>query len=263
VSELELCEVSVRVRQRELLSDVSLQLEPGGFLALVGPNGAGKTTVLRTALGLLAPCRGRVLLGGRDAARLSPRERAAHVAWLPQHADSTEPLSALEAVLSARYRFFEAASASERAASAALERVGLSGHAEARVTELSGGERQRVALATLLAQEARVVLLDEPANHLDPAQQLETYRLLGQLWSEGTAILLVTHDLNLLSQLGAPNEVQVMGLAAGRASFTSAYDSPELPARLSRLFGVEFSVIERSGRRVLLADGPRLQPAQP
>jgi iron complex transport system ATP-binding protein len=220
----------------------------------VGPNGAGKTTLLRAALGLITPSRGKVLLAGRDARSLKPRQRAAHVAWLPQHAGSSEPLSALEAVMAARYRFFEALGTSERAALRALERVGMAAHAAARITELSGGERQRVAVATLLAQEARVALLDEPANHLDPAQQLETYRLLGELWSEGTSILLVTHDLNLLSQLGATERVRVVGLAGGRVRFSASYDAASLPAELSQLFGVEFAALERAGRRVLLAN---------
>ena len=256
MSELELQGVTVRVQKRELVKDVSLKLEAGGFLALVGPNGAGKTTLLRAALGLVTPSSGKVLLAGHDVHRMKPRERAGHVAWLPQHAGSTEPLSVLEAVMAARYRFFEAQSASERAALLALERVGMGAHAAARITELSGGERQRVAVATLLAQQARVALLDEPANHLDPAQQLETYRLLGELWAEGTGILLVTHDLNLLSQLGATDRVQVVGLSDGRVHFNAGYDSPNLPAQLSQLFGVEFAALERRGRRVLLPNAP-------
>jgi iron complex transport system ATP-binding protein len=256
MSELELRGVSVRVQKRELVKDVSLKLEAGGFVALVGPNGAGKTTLLRAALGLVTPSTGQVLLAGQDVRHMKPKERADHVAWLPQHAGSSEPLSALEAVMAARYRFFEAQSASERAARLALERVGMGAHSAARITELSGGERQRIAVATLLAQAARVALLDEPANHLDPAQQLETYRLLGELWSEGMGILLVTHDLNLLSQLGAADRIQVVGLADGRVHFTSSYAAPNLPARLGELFGVEFAAIERAGRRMLLATLP-------
>jgi ABC-type cobalamin transport system ATPase subunit len=92
---------------------------------------------------------------------------------------------------------------------------------------------------------------------------LETYRLLGQLWADGIGILLVTHDLNLLSQLGATEKVQVVGLSGGRMSFITGYDAPDLPARLSELFGVEFSALERAGQRVLLAGGPRLGPARP
>ncbi|HWA76886.1 MAG TPA: ABC transporter ATP-binding protein [Polyangiaceae bacterium] len=258
MSALELCEVTVTAEQRALLRAVSLAIEPGGFVALVGPNGAGKTTLLRAALGLLTPTAGRVLLGGRDAREFTPRERAAELAWLPQHANGSEPLSALEAVMTARYRFAEPESASREAALRALSRVGMSAHASARITRLSGGERQRVAIATLLAQEARVALLDEPANHLDPAQQLDIYRLIGRLWAEGSTLLLVTHDLNLLSQVGATERVRVVGLSQGRIEFSTAYDAGELPERLTELFGVEFVALERAGRRVLVASGPRL-----
>jgi iron complex transport system ATP-binding protein len=255
---LELCDLSVTAQKRTLLRGVSLAIEPGGFVALVGPNGAGKTTLLRAALGLVTPSAGQVLLAGRDARELSPRERAAELAWLPQQANGNEPLSALEAVMTARYRFAETESASRKAALRALSRVAMSAHAAARITQLSGGERQRVAIATLLAQEARVALLDEPANHLDPAQQLDIYRLIGRLWAEGSTLLLVTHDLNLLSQLGATERVRVVGLAQGRVEFSTAYDAGELPERLTELVGVEFVAIERAGRRVLLASGPRL-----
>ena len=120
MNELELRGVTVTARSRELVQGVSLTLDSGGFIALIGPNGAGKTTLLRAALGLVQPSAGEVLLAGRDAQSLPPRERAAHVGWLPQHAGSAEPLRVVEAVMTARYRFSEAERASEKAARSAL-----------------------------------------------------------------------------------------------------------------------------------------------
>ncbi|HYO93541.1 MAG TPA: ABC transporter ATP-binding protein [Polyangiaceae bacterium] len=249
---LELANVSVHAGPRVLLSDVSLKLAPGEAIALVGPNGAGKTTLLRTALGLLRPHSGRVLLGDVEVSRLSPRKRAAAIAWLPQHTSVSEPLSALEVVVAARYRFDETRPRSEHAARGALERVRAGALADARITELSGGERQRVSLAALLAQEARLVLLDEPASHLDPAQQLDTYRLLGELCAEGLGVLLVTHDVNLLPQLGASERVALVGLTQGRCVFRTHYGAPELLAQLGELFGVPFVEYRHEDARVLL-----------
>jgi iron complex transport system ATP-binding protein len=252
VSELELSRVSVEVRGRPLLREVSLRLERGDLVALVGPNGAGKTSLLRAALGLLPLAAGSVRLDGADLATLSARERAARVSWLPQQAETREPLSVLEVVRAARYRFRESRKESLFAAESALSRVGISALVHARITELSGGERQRVRVAALLAQEARLALLDEPANHLDPAQQLDAYRLFRELWATGLGILLVTHDVNLLSAVGDVSRMRVVGLARGEKKFESTLDAGDLPAKLGELFGVEFASVDHAGRRLLV-----------
>jgi iron complex transport system ATP-binding protein len=203
VSALVLEAVSVRSGARTLVSEASLQLETGAFVALLGPNGAGKTTLLRAALGLLPLASGSVRVNGVELATLGARARAAELAWLPQHSLAADALPAREAVMAARYRFRETPVSTQSAAERALERVGLAHLAAAPRARLSGGERQRVAIAALLAQEARFLLLDEPANHLDPAQQAETYALLGTLAADGAGILCVTHDVNLLAYTAA------------------------------------------------------------
>lgn len=258
---LRLENVGVRIRGKQLLDAVSLELGPGQLTALVGPNGAGKTTLLRVAIGLTRPSSGRALLDGREVSDISARERAALVGWLPQHQAATEPLSVLEVVVAARYRFAEARVTSEHEACAALERVNARSLARAHVDELSGGERQRVHIAALLAQEPKVVLLDEPASHLDPAQQLEVYRLLGKLWEQGLGVLLVTHDVNLIDRIGDPARISVLGLSAGRRVFESRLGAPEFPRELGRLFGVRFASLEHQGRRVLLPEP--LEPGGP
>ncbi|RYZ46920.1 MAG: ABC transporter ATP-binding protein, partial [Myxococcaceae bacterium] len=150
--------VTVRARGRTLLDGVSLDVAPGEFVAIVGPNGAGKSTLLRVALGLLRPDAGKARVEGRDVADLAPKERAARLAWLPQRLEAAEPITALEQVVAARYRFPESRRASEAAAHRALAEVGAQDFAVRPVTELSGGERQRVAMAGLLAQETPWVL---------------------------------------------------------------------------------------------------------
>ncbi len=241
-------------QQRRLLDGVSLTLPAGELLALVGPNGAGKTSLLRATLGLTPLHAGQITLDGVDVTQLSPRERAARVAWLPQHSAAAEELSALEVVTAARFRFDEAFALSRREARAALDRVGVGPLAARPLARLSGGERQRVALAGLLAQAAPVLLLDEPANHLDPAQQLEVYRLLGDLWREGKGLVCVTHDVNLLRHLGRAAQVRVAGIGAGKLAFECRLDSPELPERLSQLFAVQMRDLDLDGDRILIAE---------
>jgi iron complex transport system ATP-binding protein len=251
---LRLEQVSVVRRGRTLLDHVDLTLEAGQLLALLGPNGAGKTTLLRAMLGLASVTSGAVLLGDADVAALSPRQRAARVAWLPQHSQAADELSALEVVMAARFRFDEPFAVTEREARHALTRVGVGAVAERALATLSGGERQRVALAGLLAQAAPILLVDEPANHLDPAQQIDVYRLLGELWQQGASVVCVTHDVNLLRHLGNPDQVRVAGVADGKWRFECPLTAPELPGELGALFGVHMHELSVGGQRVLLPE---------
>jgi iron complex transport system ATP-binding protein len=231
-----------------------LCVEPGEFVALVGPNGAGKTTLFKTALALFQPERGEVLLDGQPLAAMSPRQRASHLSWLPQNATLEEPLSAIEVVAASRYRFAEGHAASRKAALSALERVGASAYAERSVRDLSGGERQRVLLAGLLAQAAPILLVDEPANHLDPAQQIEVYRLLGKLWHEGSSLLTITHDINLLAHLSNGDKLRVIGLSAGRIIFEARFGDGDLPDKLGQLFGVRMRALGEGQGRVVVPE---------
>jgi len=252
MTELEFVDLSVKLGERTLLDRVSLRVAPGDFVALIGPNGAGKTTLLKTALGLRAPSSGSVRLAGSAIAEFDAKSRAALIAWLPQHIRAEEPVSGLESVAAARYRFRESHAQARRAAERALCRVGANAYANRRVTELSGGERQRVAFACLIAQEAEILLFDEPANHLDPAQQLGIYRLLGELWREGRSILCINHDVNLLHQVGDAARVRVVGLRAGRFLFDAPFDAAMLPAQLGDLFGVEMDALRGSEQRFIV-----------
>ena len=253
MAELEFRDLSVKVGARTLLDRVNLRVASGEFVALLGPNGAGKTTLLKTALALRAPSSGSVLLAGRAVSLLDARARAALVSWLPQQIRADEPVSALDSVASARFRFSETHATSQRAAERALERVGASAYAARPVSELSGGERQRVAFAGLLAQEAEILLFDEPANHLDPAQQLDIYRLLGELWREGRTLICISHDVNLLHPVGDAARLRVVGLRAGSVAFDARFADAALPAQLSALFDVEMSALTGEQQRFLVA----------
>jgi iron complex transport system ATP-binding protein len=246
--------VTVRARERTLLDGVSLRVAPGDFVAIVGPNGAGKSTLLRVALGLIRPDSGRAFVDGQDVFALTPRARAAKLAWLPQRLEAAEPITALEQVAAARYRFPESHRASEAAALRALAEAGAQSFASRPITELSGGERQRVAVAGLLAQETPLVLLDEPANFLDPAQQLELYTRMGQLWRAGRGILCVTHDVNVLAHTHAPGTPapRVVGLFQGRVAFERPHDAPDLGDHLGELFGVRMAGTHVDGHRVFV-----------
>ncbi len=186
------------------LAGVSLTVEPGEFVGVVGPNGSGKSTLVKLLSGYLTPRRGSARLGERELRRLSPRERARWIAVVPQDAPLAFDYTAMEIVLMGRAPHLGVLGVESRAdlavAREAMRRTGTEPFAARPLTELSGGERQRVLLARALAQQAPIMLLDEPTAHLDVNYQIETLRLLRSLHAErGATVLTVLHDLNLAS----------------------------------------------------------------
>lgn len=253
MTSLELRNATVTARGKALIEDVSLKLRAGEFVALLGPNGAGKTTLLKASLGLV-PCSGTALLDGRPVGAMAGRERAGLAAWLPQQSHLFEPISVFQFVRAARYRFSETRSQGDAAVLDALTKADVLGFMHRPVNELSGGEQQRVGVAALIAQDAPLLLLDEPANHLDPAQQIELYSLVARLWRGGRGVLCITHDVNMLRHLGSP-DVRVIGLSGGRAQFETTYGADDLAEQVGRLFNVRMETVTAGGQRLLVHQG--------
>jgi iron complex transport system ATP-binding protein len=184
---------------------VSFAIEAGEVFGVIGPNSAGKTTLLRLLTRVLQPGRGEVRLAGRPIRHLPHAELARQVAVVPQDAPRPFPFSVEQLVLMGRYphgpgRFFE--SGEDRAlAVAAMEATGVLHLAALPFEQLSGGERQRAMLARALAQQPRLLVLDEPTSHLDLRYQAETAVLLRRANVErGMTVLLVSHDLDLAAE---------------------------------------------------------------
>jgi len=185
-----------------VLRDLSLRVAPGEMLALIGPNGAGKSTVLRVASGLLAPRRGRAVLEGRDLMAISARARAQSIAVVPQESPLPSGLFVREMVSLGRTPYTRLllgpTAADRQAVEWAISAVGIEALANRFVDELSGGERQRVILARALAQQPRLLLLDEPTANLDLHHQVSMLELVRGLTREhGLAVLAAVHDLQL------------------------------------------------------------------
>jgi iron complex transport system ATP-binding protein len=187
-----------------ILYDIDLAIHAGEIVTIVGPNGSGKTTLLKLFGGLLAPREGQIELEGRDLRRLSHRERARRIAFVPQALMALPEVTSLDFVLGGRYGhlgLWRQIGARDRAvAEEALADADAAEFAGRLLSELSGGQRQRVLIARALAQEAGLLLVDEPTNSLDPEHQISVFDLLARLTCEGRGALVVTHDLNLASQ---------------------------------------------------------------
>jgi iron complex transport system ATP-binding protein len=191
-----------------LFEDLAVSFAAGEFAGLIGPNGSGKTTLIRILSGSLAPERGEVSLLGRPVGVIPPRERARLLAVVPQESRILFNFTVLEVVLmgrAARLGLFGLERPEDyRAARAALQEVDLAAQERRPLNALSSGERQRVLIARALAQEPRVLLLDEPTAFLDLKHRLQIYEILVRLnRSQGLTVVAVSHDLNLAARYGS------------------------------------------------------------
>lgn len=192
--EIRLEGVTVAFAARSVLRSVELRVSPGEALALTGPSGSGKSTLCLVLAGVLAPSRGRALLGGRDLASAEPGE----VGFIPQSHALVSGLTAAETVaLPLQARGVARAGTASRTSSA-LEAVGLFSHADRLVDRLSGGERQRVAIARALAGSPFVLVADEPTAELDPENREKVMALFRSLVEEGCTLVLATDDDEVL-----------------------------------------------------------------
>lgn len=204
-SEIELQELTFEYGSQTVLSQISFSVPKQSFTGIIGPNGSGKTTLLKCLDKTLTPTAGRVLLGGKDLARINLKELARKMGVVPQQSEVNFAFSALEIVMMGRYPFLNPFSRESREdwemGRAAMVATNTWELAARPINELSGGELQRVMIAQALAQNPELLLLDEPTSHLDVNHALEICELLRKLeQSKGLTILAVFHDLNLAAR---------------------------------------------------------------
>ncbi|HEY6746768.1 MAG TPA: ABC transporter ATP-binding protein [Mycobacteriales bacterium] len=195
---LSLQHASIAYGRSTVVEDVDGEVRPGSAVALIGPNGAGKSTLIKAVLGLVPVVAGRITVLGR-----TPAQARRHVGYVPQAdtLDADFPVTVAQVVLMGRYRMIgwarPPAARDRRIAAEALAAVGLSDRARERFGTLSGGQRQRVLLARAIAQQPRLLLLDEPFNGVDAVSQDALLQALARLRAEGAAVVVSTHDLAL------------------------------------------------------------------
>jgi iron complex transport system ATP-binding protein len=241
--------------ERRVLESFDLVAEPGRLTALLGPNGAGKSTALRALARLLRPLHGEVTLDGRDVWQLPRRSFVPHVAFMPQTETAGWPMTVEQVVLLGRLPhrgwLLPYAREDREALRTALRQVEITGLRGRWLDSLSGGERRRAMLARALAQNAEVLLLDEPGAHLDLRHQLELFTLLRRLTRErGVAVVLSLHDLNLAS-LFADRAVL---LSAGRIVAQGRSRQVLTPELIHCAFGIEVEIVAhpRGGAAMVL-----------
>jgi iron complex transport system ATP-binding protein len=200
---LEFRDVSFRRGSRLLLDRLSFSIQAEEMVALLGPNGVGKTTLLKLVSRLLQPSEGTVLLEDKPILSWSRRELPRCIALVPQELELAFNFRVEEIVAQGRVPYlplFGSTTATDRrAVESAMEAVDIVGLRHRIFSELSGGERQRVKIAIGLAQQPKLMLLDEPTQHLDIGRQIELIALLRRLNQRGITIIAAVHDLNLVA----------------------------------------------------------------
>lgn len=202
---LELREVSFSYGTAAIFDGISWQVEQGNRVAVIGANGMGKSTLLRLATGLLAPARGAVLLDGRPLHKMRRRNVAQFIAFVPQQLVVPFDFTVEQLVSQGRTPYLRALHnlriEDYRAIDEAMIRTQIT-HLRSRIfNQLSGGEQQRVKIAIALAQQPKLLLLDEPTQHLDIGRQAEILELLLKLNNEGVTIVAAIHDLHAVQRV--------------------------------------------------------------
>jgi iron complex transport system ATP-binding protein len=249
VSAIELRDVTVELGGRPVVDRVSATIERGEWLALIGPNGAGKTSLLR-AIARLVPFSGSIALEGRSTATMHRAELSRLLAVVPQEPSTPPWMTVSEYVLLGRTPHLgplaKEGARDREAAGRALVRLGLLDFRERRLGTLSGGEKQQVVVARALAQEARIVLLDEPTAALDIGHQQQALELLDALRAEsGLTLVAAMHDLTLAAQYAD----RMLLLDQGRLAADGAPDDVLTEAAIAAHYGASIDVV-RVGDRV-------------
>lgn len=244
-------DVEVEIAGTPILRGADLVLWPGELVAVVGPNGAGKSTLVRAVSGLQGTSGGEVLWQGRPIGGIRGREFSKLRAFVPQRMPVPAGITVREAVTIGRSSHLKMLGRLTRrdrdAIGLALARAGVERFAERTLTTLSGGELQRVQIAIGLAQEAPVLIADEPTSQLDLGATIGVAGVLRGLAADGLAVLLVVHDLSLALAIADT----VVVVSEGRTVASGRPAAVLTPERLSAVWGADARLTEHEGRTAL------------
>ena len=239
---------------KPVMERLDLSIETGTITAILGPNGAGKTTLLHLALGWLRPRNGSVLLYGEPLQDFSRRELGRWMGLVPQSENTPFEYSLLEYVLLGRTPYLAPlAMPSEedvQISSDKLEEVGLGSLFNRSVTSISGGERQLVLIARALAQQPKILLLDEPTSHLDLSNKGRLVHLLRQLQERGVTIIFTTHEPDVASALAT----HMVLMRKGEILTTGVTGDVMTGRNLSELYHMSIEVKKIDGKHIVLWD---------
>ena len=249
---LEIKNITFRYYRRAplILDNINLTLEKGEIGIILGKNGSGKTTLFKNILGIEKPESGSISYDGKDLLRLSRRERAGYIAYVPQDIQFGD-LTVYDTVLMGRMAYFglRAGKEDEKITEEVLNDMGLTELASRNANELSGGERQKIAIARALVQEPKLLIFDEPTGNLDIANEQLILKEAKKVAKEkGIGILTSLHDLNQALDLGT----KFFFIKEGKIVYSGG---PEIVTKevIKEIFNADVEIIEHDGRSIIIA----------
>jgi iron complex transport system ATP-binding protein len=244
--------VSFAYNGTDVLKDVSLEFGASGVTGIIGPNGSGKTTLLKCLDRLLKPRVGSIMLGEKDLEHFHQQELAQSVGYVPQSEGRGFPRTVFDTVLMGRRPHISWGPSRKdlEKVSGIIGLLGLGELAQRDVWKLSGGQRQKVVIARALAQEPKLLLLDEPTASLDLKHQLEVMELIHQQAQNGISAIISIHDLNL-----AARYCDTIIMLREGGVFAAGGKEVLTPHNIREVYGVEASVLEHQGRVVVVPEG--------
>ena len=249
---LEIKNITFRYYRRAplILDNINLTLEKGEIGIILGKNGSGKTTLFKNILGIEKPESGSISYDGKDLLRLSRRERAGYIAYVPQNIQFGD-LTVYDTVLMGRMAYFglRAGKEDEKITEEVLNDMGLTELASRNANELSGGERQKIAIARALVQEPKLLIFDEPTGNLDIANEQLILKEAKKVAKEkGIGILTSLHDLNQALDLGT----KFFFIKEGKIVYSGG---PEIVTKevIKEIFNADVEIIEHDGRSIIIA----------
>lgn len=238
--------------RKPFLENIDLQIQKGKFTVLLGRNGSGKSTLFKLLAGILKPGSGEMAMMGTDPARLTLRERAKIIGFLPQHHRPVFPFSVMDVVLTGRAGRILLTPKPEDFDKAldALKTIGILELKDRPFTELSGGEQQMVMIARVIAQNPKIILLDEPTAHLDYVHQASLLKLIKSLTGMGFTILAVLHDPNTAFLYGD----DFIFLNHGRVFRLEPGQNPWDRQVLRKIYGINLETVPFRKRALVVPD---------
>ena len=249
---LEIKDITFRYNRRAplILDNINLTLEKGEIGILLGKNGSGKTTLFKNILGIEKPESGSISYDGKDLLRLSRRERAGYIAYVPQDIQFGD-LTVYDTVLMGRMAYFglRAGKEDEKITEEVLNDMGLTELASRNANELSGGERQKIAIARALVQEPKLLIFDEPTGNLDIANEQLILKEAKKVAKEkGIGILTSLHDLNQALDMGT----KFFFIKEGKIVYSGGSEIVTKEV-IKEIFNADVEIIEHDGRSIIIA----------
>ena len=233
--------LSVELSGNKILNGISFDATQGDYISIIGPNGAGKTTLIKCLAGIYRNWGGRISIEGQDSRTISHRELARLQSYVPQAEGRTNPLTVEELVATGRYPHLSAFTSMNQAdydaIDIALERTGIMEFRKRRLNSLSGGERQMAFIAAALAQDTKILLLDEPSTFLDYRHQADVSNILKSACRDhGRTIIAVHHDINIAAACSS----KVIALKEGSVVFSGTAQQATDTETLNRIYDTSF-----------------------